>query len=85
MAHWEGKRTICQVTREVRDHMLKLGPEAAKATGRIPLPIAEIILDVQQANVDIRKMAKGMDDKLRYYKEDWDEGFWEDKKDRGNQ
>ena len=73
---WAGKRTICEVMREIigiTDEMKHMMPLGYYRT----IPMLEKAYDVSIRAQEAAQMAKRMDAKLREYKTDWDRGFWE--------
>lgn len=75
---WKGKRTICEVLRELGDHCSELSCLlVAEEKFNFYIALGEIhtmLYKLHEATV----MAKKMDKKLREHKAGYDEGMWED-------
>ena len=77
MSHWEGKRTICEVLREVLETAERMN-ELIASGGCSEIRLFEGVFDITVKTHEAVDMAKCMDRKLRVHKEDYDRGMWRD-------
>ncbi len=67
---WEGRRTICEVLREILDAAEELRNSVED------MRLLENAYDITVKTHEAVDMAKRMDSKLREYKHDYDGGSW---------
>lgn len=75
---WQGKRTICEVLREIGDQCAELSTEIVAGEEGFYKSLEhvhEILYKTHEATV----MAKKMSNKLREYRDDYDKNMWEQK------
>jgi len=73
---WEGKRTICEVLREIMSIAENMNELISGPPSKIRL--MEGVFDITRKSQEAVGMAKKMDKKLREYKEDYDKEMWDD-------
>jgi len=76
---WEGKRTICEVLRECGDKCAEVSENLALGHEMNVYETTDIIFDLLYKISEAADMAKRMSNKLREYKDQYDEGWWAEK------